>query len=87
MLRRVCKICGGDHTPAKCSTRMSDEELKHQLLQVLKQLQMDLELLHKTHVTRGLDISDPYTVNTKNLMLLQYAKQSLEAFTTRGGSQ
>ncbi len=57
---------------------MSDEEIKHHLLEGLRQLEMDLKLLRNYHKTRGLDTTAPYTKNTEDLLKLEYVNKSLE---------
>lgn len=56
---------------------MSDNEIEHQLLQGLRQLEMNLRLLHATHKARNLPLDAPYTINTENAMKLSYVNESL----------
>ncbi len=58
---------------------MSEEYLKEQLLEGLKQLEMNLVLLEDIHKKRNLDLSAPYTTNTMDALKVQYVNISLKA--------
>ncbi len=60
---------------------MTDKELGEQLVQGLKQLKMNLELLHKYHVAKNLDVTAPYTKRTEELLKLEYVNECLKGLS------
>lgn len=58
---------------------MKEQELGYQLEQGLKQLQMNIEALRRLHSAKGLDLSAPYTLNTENLLKIEFAHQALKS--------
>lgn len=58
---------------------MTENELAHQLLDGLKQLDGNLKLLYSLHEHRGLDTSEAYTQNTVNIAARHYVDSALDA--------
>lgn len=55
-----------------------DKHLAAQLIDGLKQLDMNIASLHKLHTAKGLDISHPYTKNTEDLLKIAYVNEALQ---------
>lgn len=52
--------------------------LGEQLVQGLKQLEMNIKTLHKLHALKGLDTTAPYTTNTEDLLKLAFVNDALK---------
>ena len=57
---------------------MSENELSRQLLEGLRQLKMNIDLLHGIHKAKNLDLNSPYTKNTEDVMKIEYVNQALK---------
>lgn len=57
------------------------------LLNGLKQLKSNLDLLHKLHVAKGLDTTDPYTKNTEDALKLAFANECLRGLKFEEGNK
>lgn len=50
---------------------------KDTIFEHLMQLKINIDLLHKTHATRGIDTTSPYTKNTEDALKLAFANNAL----------